>query len=112
MQPFATAKAPRLPLVVDCAAAMSLLVMLTANLPMRRVLPNAKLRRQFELPAKPDHRLRRRPVLRPPGTRSALVRQATLQNERVERKKVMPLAQVRKIEAVLVTEPSRWGRST
>jgi DNA invertase Pin-like site-specific DNA recombinase len=33
-------------------------------------------------------------------------------NERAERKKVMALAQARKIDAVLVTELSRWGRST
>jgi len=33
-------------------------------------------------------------------------------NDRVERRKVMALAKARKIEAVLVTELSRWGRST
>jgi DNA invertase Pin-like site-specific DNA recombinase len=33
-------------------------------------------------------------------------------NDRAERKKVMELAQARKIEAILVTELSRWGRST
>ena len=33
-------------------------------------------------------------------------------NDRVERKKVLALAQVRKIDAILVTELSRWGRST
>ncbi len=33
-------------------------------------------------------------------------------NDRVERRKVMALAQARKIDAVLVTEMSRWGRST
>jgi DNA invertase Pin-like site-specific DNA recombinase len=33
-------------------------------------------------------------------------------NDRAERKKVMALAQVRKIDAILVTELSRWGRST
>ena len=32
--------------------------------------------------------------------------------ERVERRKVMALAQARHIDAVLVTELSRWGRST
>ena len=32
--------------------------------------------------------------------------------DRVERRKVMGLAQARKIDAVLVTELSRWGRST
>ena len=32
--------------------------------------------------------------------------------ERIERKKIMALAQARKIEAILVTELSRWGRST
>ena len=32
--------------------------------------------------------------------------------DRAERKKVMALAQVRQIDAVLVTELSRWGRST
>ena len=34
------------------------------------------------------------------------------QNDRAERKKVMALAQARKIDAILVTELSRWGRST
>src|SRR5215467_4408421 len=33
-------------------------------------------------------------------------------NDRVERKKVMGLAQAREIDAVLVTDLSRWGRST
>ena len=33
-------------------------------------------------------------------------------NDRVERKKVMALAQGREIDAILVTELSRWGRST
>jgi DNA invertase Pin-like site-specific DNA recombinase len=33
-------------------------------------------------------------------------------NDRVERAKVMALAQARKIDAILVTELSRWGRST
>ena len=33
-------------------------------------------------------------------------------NDRVERGKVMALAQAREIEAILVTELSRWGRST
>jgi len=33
-------------------------------------------------------------------------------NDRAERKKVMVLAQARKIDAILVTELSRWGRST
>ena len=32
--------------------------------------------------------------------------------DRAERKKVMALAQARQIDAVLVTELSRWGRST
>lgn len=32
--------------------------------------------------------------------------------DRIERRKVMALAQARKIDAVLVTELSRWGRST
>lgn len=32
--------------------------------------------------------------------------------DRTERRKVMALAQSRKIDAVLVTELSRWGRST
>jgi putative DNA-invertase from lambdoid prophage Rac len=32
--------------------------------------------------------------------------------DRVERKKVMTLAQARQIDVVLVAEPSRWGRST
>lgn len=33
-------------------------------------------------------------------------------DERVQRKKVLALAQARKIDIVLVTEVSRWGRST
>jgi putative DNA-invertase from lambdoid prophage Rac len=33
-------------------------------------------------------------------------------NDLAERKKVMALAQARKIDAILVTELSRWGRST
>ena len=33
-------------------------------------------------------------------------------NDRAERKKVIAMAQARQIEAVLVTELSRWGRST
>ena len=33
-------------------------------------------------------------------------------NDRAERKRVMALAQARKIDAILVTELSRWGRST
>ena len=33
-------------------------------------------------------------------------------SDRIERKKVMALAQAREIDAVLVTELSRWGRST
>jgi putative DNA-invertase from lambdoid prophage Rac len=33
-------------------------------------------------------------------------------NDRVERKTVMQLAQAREIDAILVTELSRWGRST
>ena len=33
-------------------------------------------------------------------------------NDRVERNKVMALARARKIDAILVTELSRWGRST
>ena len=33
-------------------------------------------------------------------------------NGRVERRKVMACAQARKIDAILVAEPSRWGRST
>src|SRR5215475_11947832 len=33
-------------------------------------------------------------------------------NDRLERKKVMALAQAREIDAILVTELSRWGRST
>lgn len=33
-------------------------------------------------------------------------------NDRIERKKIMKLAQARKIKAILVTEISRWGRST
>ena len=32
--------------------------------------------------------------------------------DRTERRKVMALAQARRIDAVLVTELSRWGRST
>src|SRR5262249_20225795 len=33
-------------------------------------------------------------------------------NDRIQRKKVMALAQTREIDAILVTELSRWGRST
>jgi putative DNA-invertase from lambdoid prophage Rac len=33
-------------------------------------------------------------------------------NDRAERKKVMALARARKVDAILVTELSRWGRST
>jgi DNA invertase Pin-like site-specific DNA recombinase len=33
-------------------------------------------------------------------------------NDRAERKKVMGLAQAREVDAILVTELSRWGRST
>jgi putative DNA-invertase from lambdoid prophage Rac len=33
-------------------------------------------------------------------------------NDRAERKEVIAMAQARQIEAVLVTELSRWGRST
>jgi len=33
-------------------------------------------------------------------------------NDRAERRKVMALAQAREIDAILVTELSRWGRST
>jgi putative DNA-invertase from lambdoid prophage Rac len=33
-------------------------------------------------------------------------------NDRAERQKVMALAQAREIDAILVTELSRWGRST
>ena len=32
--------------------------------------------------------------------------------DRIERKKVMALVQAREIDAILVTELSRWGRST
>ena len=35
-----------------------------------------------------------------------------VKQDRAERRKVMALAQARKIDAVLVTELSRWGRST
>ncbi|WP_426575333.1 recombinase family protein (plasmid) [Xenorhabdus stockiae] len=35
-----------------------------------------------------------------------------LKSDRQERKKVLALAQARKIDAILVTELSRWGRST
>jgi DNA invertase Pin-like site-specific DNA recombinase len=35
-----------------------------------------------------------------------------LKNHRTERKKVMDLAQARQIDVILVTELSRWGRST
>ena len=33
-------------------------------------------------------------------------------DDRTERKKVMALAQAREIDAILVTELTRWGRST
>ena len=35
-----------------------------------------------------------------------------IQDDRVERNKVMALAQARQIDAILVTELTRWGRST
>jgi putative DNA-invertase from lambdoid prophage Rac len=35
-----------------------------------------------------------------------------MQDDRVERNKVMALAQARQIDAILVTELTRWGRST
>jgi DNA invertase Pin-like site-specific DNA recombinase len=35
-----------------------------------------------------------------------------IQDHRVERNKVMALAQARQIDAILVTELTRWGRST
>jgi putative DNA-invertase from lambdoid prophage Rac len=35
-----------------------------------------------------------------------------VKNDRVERKKVMALAQAREIDAILITELSRWGQST
>jgi DNA invertase Pin-like site-specific DNA recombinase len=41
---------------------------------------------------------------------SALIRRRP--TDRIERKKVMALAQARDIDAILVTELSRWGRST
>jgi hypothetical protein len=40
------------------------------------------------------------------------VRTSGANNDRAERKKVMALAQAREIDAILVTELSRWGRST
>lgn len=47
-----------------------------------------------------------RPHGRPPGVRKAKGKQP------VERKRAMALAQARKVDAVLVTELTRWGRST
>jgi DNA invertase Pin-like site-specific DNA recombinase len=35
-----------------------------------------------------------------------------IQDHRVERNKVMALAQARQIDAILVTELTRWGRNT
>ncbi len=35
-----------------------------------------------------------------------------IKDDRVQRKKVMALAQAREIDAILVTELTRWGRST
>ena len=35
-----------------------------------------------------------------------------IKNDRIQRKKVMALAQARVIDAILVTELTRWGRST
>jgi putative DNA-invertase from lambdoid prophage Rac len=49
------------------------------------------------------------------GTRSSTFsrrRPSGAKNDRIERKKVMALAQAHKIDAILVTELSRWGRST
>jgi hypothetical protein len=65
----------------------------------------------------------RRPILRPPGAGSDRLRcradyevvdtfketGSGIKLERVERHKVMALAQARHIDAVLVTELSRWG---
>jgi putative DNA-invertase from lambdoid prophage Rac len=48
------------------------------------------------------------------GNRGAVFKETEsgAKNDRAERKHVMALAQARKIDAILVTELSRWGRST
>jgi len=54
----------------------------------------------------------RLPGARPPHRRRVQGDRVRLKNDRPERKKVMALAQARKVDAILVTELSRWGRST
>ena len=67
----------------------------------------------------------RRPDLCPPGAGLARLRQESglqsrrglernrfgTKDERAERKKVLALAQARKVDVILVTELTRWGRS-
>ena len=68
--------------------------------------------------------INRRPNLCPPGTGPTRLRQAGYKvvgvwkeiasgakQERAERKKVLALAQARKVDVILVTELTRWGRS-
>ena len=53
-------------------------------------------------------------ALAPPSRRSNTFKEtgSGVKLDRAERKRVMALAQARQIDAVLVTELSRWGRST
>ena len=69
--------------------------------------------------------INRRPNLCPPGTGPTRLRQegwlqsrrglegnaSGAKQERAERKKVLALAQARKVDVILVTELTRWGRS-
>ncbi len=70
--------------------------------------------------------INRRPNLCPPGTGPTRLRQEgwlqsapeaisfqtpTTKQERAERKKVLALAQARKVDVILVTELIHWGRS-
>jgi Resolvase, N terminal domain len=70
--------------------------------------------------------INRRPNLCPPGAGPTRLRQegwlrnrrvwieiaSEAKRERAERKKVLALAQARRVDVILVTEPPRWGRST
>ena len=56
-----------------------------------------------------------RPLPSAPATTSSAYFKETAssaRNDRAKRQKVMALAQAREIDAILVTELSRWGRST
>ena len=73
------------------------------------------------LPKEPTRRKSNRPARSAPGSARrtghhivAVLKETAsgAKNDRVKRKKVMALAQARDIDAILVTELSRWGRST